>query len=143
MGPDGPKWGQEDFFLLIQTLPTFWATRILILKIHIFKIFFGVPDFWISRFLDFQIQGCHLSWLAQGQGGAILDGTPGPQNSGDPRNLDNTVRTPSVQALFGENDFSGAEQRSITFRLLQARSGFAMVSKLPYRAQEVGEAASE
>ena len=25
-----PKWGQDAFFLLIQTLPTFWATRILI-----------------------------------------------------------------------------------------------------------------
>ena len=23
MGPDGSKWGQEDFFLPIQTLPTF------------------------------------------------------------------------------------------------------------------------
>ena len=32
MGPDGPKWGQEVFFLLIQTLPTFWATRILIMS---------------------------------------------------------------------------------------------------------------
>ena len=25
MGPEGPKWAGEDFFLLIQTLPTFWA----------------------------------------------------------------------------------------------------------------------
>ena len=47
MGPDGPKWGQEDFFLLIQTLPTFWATRILILRIFIFLDFFGSQ---ISRF---------------------------------------------------------------------------------------------
>ena len=39
MGPDGPKWGQEDFVLLIQTLPTFWAERILILIISIFLIF--------------------------------------------------------------------------------------------------------
>ena len=30
---DGPKWGREDFFLLIQTLPTFWAERIWILII--------------------------------------------------------------------------------------------------------------
>ena len=44
MGPDGPKWGQEDFFLLIQTLPTFWAERILILRIFIFWIFWG-PKF--------------------------------------------------------------------------------------------------
>ena len=38
MGPDGPEWGQEDFFLLIQTLPTFWAERIWILRIFIFLI---------------------------------------------------------------------------------------------------------
>ena len=47
MGPDGPKWGQEDFFLLIQTLPTFWAERILILRIFIFWIFW-VPNFWLG-----------------------------------------------------------------------------------------------
>ena len=41
MGPDGPKWGQEDFFLLIQTFPTFWAEWILILRILIFWIFLG------------------------------------------------------------------------------------------------------
>ena len=54
MGPDGPKWGQEDFFLLIQTLPTFWAERILILRIFIFWIFLDLkfPDFWVP---DFQI----------------------------------------------------------------------------------------
>ena len=45
--PDGPKWGQEDFSLLIQTLPTFWATRILILRINIF-CFFWVPNFWLG-----------------------------------------------------------------------------------------------
>ena len=39
MGPDGPKWGQEDFFPLIQTLPTFWAERILILIFFFFCIF--------------------------------------------------------------------------------------------------------
>ena len=39
MAWDDPKWGQEDFFLLIQTLPTFWAKRILILRIFIFLIF--------------------------------------------------------------------------------------------------------
>ena len=30
------KWAQEVFFLPIQTLPTFWATRILILRSFIF-----------------------------------------------------------------------------------------------------------
>ena len=44
IGPDGPKWGQEDFSLLIQTLPTFWAEPILILRIFIFWIFWG-PKF--------------------------------------------------------------------------------------------------
>ena len=33
------QWVQEDFFLLIQTLPTFWAERILILRILFFWIF--------------------------------------------------------------------------------------------------------
>ena len=35
------------FFLLIQTLPTFWTTRILILRIFIFW-FFWVPNFWLG-----------------------------------------------------------------------------------------------
>ena len=39
LGPDGPKWGQDDFFLLIQTLPTFWAEWILSFRIFIFRIF--------------------------------------------------------------------------------------------------------
>ena len=54
MGPDGPKWGQEDFVLLIQTLPTFWAERILILIIFIIFVFFGFQISWISRSPDFQ-----------------------------------------------------------------------------------------
>ena len=57
------------FFLLIQTLPTFWATRILILGICMFLIFW-IPDFWISGFLDAQIQGCHL--VIFGWGGRII-----------------------------------------------------------------------
>ena len=53
--------------------------------LHSENCLFGI--FWIPYFQipGFQIQGCQLAWLAQGQG-AILDGTPGPQNSGDPRN---------------------------------------------------------
>ena len=47
MGPDGPKWGQEDFFLPIQTLPTLWATRILILRIFIFWIL-GAPSLGLA-----------------------------------------------------------------------------------------------
>ena len=41
IGPKGPKWGQEDFFLPIQTLPTFWAERILDLENFYFLDFFG------------------------------------------------------------------------------------------------------
>ena len=51
MGPDGPKWGQKDFFLLIQTLPTFWAERIWVLRISIFEILW-IP---ISEFPGSQI----------------------------------------------------------------------------------------
>ena len=54
MGPDGPKWGWEDFFLLIQTLPTFWAERIWILWIFIFWIF------WIQHF-----QISKISWFPE------------------------------------------------------------------------------
>ena len=58
MGPDGPKWGQEDFFLLIQTLPTFWAQWIWMLIIFSFYLFgphiSGFPGPQISRFPDFQ-----------------------------------------------------------------------------------------
>ena len=80
MSPDGPKWGQEDFFLLIQTLPTFWAERILILRIFIFRFFldpkfpdFQVPDFQISR---------NLAWAKLGPGWARLG--PGLGPSGGP-----------------------------------------------------------
>ena len=54
MAWDGPKWGQEDFFLLIQTLPTFWAERIWLLRSFIFLIFW-IPNFWTSRSPDCQI----------------------------------------------------------------------------------------
>ena len=43
----GPKY-QEDFFLLLQTLPTFWAERICILRILF--LYFLEP-----KFLDFQV----------------------------------------------------------------------------------------
>ena len=56
MASDVPKWGREDFFLLIQTLPTFWAERIWLLIIFIFVILW-TPNFWISRSPYFQISG--------------------------------------------------------------------------------------
>ena len=48
-----PNEAGKAFFRLIQTLPTFWATWIWILRIFIFEIFW-IPNFWISRFPDFQ-----------------------------------------------------------------------------------------
>ena len=46
-----PNGARRFCFLLIQTLPTFWATRILILRIFIFGIFFDpkFPRFPNSR----------------------------------------------------------------------------------------------
>ena len=65
MSQDGPKWGQEDFFLLIQTLPTFWATQILIFR------FFFVVVFLDPDFLDFQVPG-NPAWAKFGPGWAKL-----------------------------------------------------------------------
>ena len=48
-----PNRARKICFLLTQTLPTFWAERIWILRISIFEIFW-IPDFWISRFPDFR-----------------------------------------------------------------------------------------
>ena len=94
---NGPKWGQEGLFLLIQTSPTFRATRISILG---FFDFVGtqisrIPYPEISRFLNFQISkfldlgirflaidGCCLG----GTNRRLLDSTPGPQNSQDCEN---------------------------------------------------------
>ena len=49
------KWGQEDFFLLIQTLPTFWTTRNFILRIFIVWIF------WKPLTADYDAAGVFLS----------------------------------------------------------------------------------
>ena len=78
----GLKWPQMGpgvfFFLLIQTLPTFWATRILILRIFILGICldpkfldFQVPDFQISRNLAWAQLGPSLGpGLGPGLGAA-------------------------------------------------------------------------
>ena len=62
MSSDGPKKGQEDFLLLpIQTLSTFWAERIWILRFVLFDpklLDFQVPrspNSQISRSPDLQI----------------------------------------------------------------------------------------
>ena len=46
------KKGQQDCFLLIQTLSTFWVTGILILRIIILVAFLDptVPDFQVAKF---------------------------------------------------------------------------------------------
>ena len=44
MAPNGAR---RILFLLIQTLPTFWAERILILRNFIFLICW-VPNFWLG-----------------------------------------------------------------------------------------------
>ena len=44
MGREGPKWGGDAFFRHRKILPTFWAERILILRIFVFWIFLG-PKF--------------------------------------------------------------------------------------------------
>merc|ERR1712023_621983 len=41
---EGPKWGREGIFPANKTLPTFWAERILILRI-LFFLFFWVQNF--------------------------------------------------------------------------------------------------
>ena len=56
------EWDREDFFRLIQTLPTFWVTWIRILRLFIFDMF-GITNFWISRFQDFQnLAQAGLGW---------------------------------------------------------------------------------
>ena len=51
-----PNGARRIFFLLIQTLPTFWAERIRFLRIFIFLIFW-TPHFWISRSPDLNNYG--------------------------------------------------------------------------------------
>ena len=71
MAWNGPKWGQEDFFPLIQTLLTFWAERIWNLRTSTFFMLW-IQNFWISRSPDFP----NLAWagpgLDLGGGGEML-----------------------------------------------------------------------
>ena len=64
------KWGQEDFFLLIQTLPTFLAERILIWRILILWIFLDPKflDFQVPRFPGPQKSGLGRAWALGGMG---------------------------------------------------------------------------
>ena len=54
-----PNWAGKVFFRLIQTMPTFWATWIWILRIFMFDIL------WDSKFLDFQVPRFPKSGPAQ------------------------------------------------------------------------------
>ena len=97
MAPNGAR---RFLFLRIQTSPSFCAKQILILVLIIvmFRFFCLTLDFQNSRFLNFPIPGFpdswilepgSLLWLAADRGGTsrrFLNGTPGPQNAGDPRN---------------------------------------------------------
>ena len=75
-----PNRARRIFFLLIQTLPTFWAERILILRIFIFWIFLDLkfPDFWVP---DFQISSLGPGLgpdAAAGAAARILRSQPDP-----------------------------------------------------------------
>ena len=63
MAPNGVR---RVFFLLIQTLPTFWAEQIWILRISVFFIFW-IPNFWISRSPDFPKSGLVQAWARLGR----------------------------------------------------------------------------
>ena len=90
---NGMKWGQ-GFFPANADLTDILGDTDVNFENFYFSDFFGyhlsgIPNSWISRFLDFQIPGSWnqvpgYGWLRLG--GAPVDGTPGPQNSGDPRN---------------------------------------------------------
>ena len=92
--PNGAKWGQGDFSLLIQTLPTFWATWILILRILIFGIYW-VPKFVLtqntgSRLSAFQMSESsdwHVLSVEMAQVGGPKPGTSGCPSWAQARNL--------------------------------------------------------
>ena len=104
IAPDGPKWCQEDFFLLIQTLPTFWAERIL--RIFIFFDFLDpkFPDFQVT---DFQISR-NLAWasLGLGLGRAWALGRVGP--SAGP--------WPTLEIL----EFTNIEKNALIYRIWES-----------------------
>ena len=105
MAPNGAR---KFFFLLIQTSPTFWVTRILILGILIFWICLDprFPDFQIPGFPYLQIPG---SWnQLPGYGWMLLrwgehHWTTLPDHRiQEMRAKHKTLRTPTVKGLFRE-----------------------------------------
>ena len=59
--------GPRECFLLLQTLPTFWVTRILILRIFISETCW-IPNSQTSRLPDFQKSGLGQAWARPGFG---------------------------------------------------------------------------
>ena len=75
MGREGPKWAGKVFFRLKKTSPTFWAERILILRIFVFLIFLG-PKF---------LAWAHLgppTWARHGWAHPLGPGMGGPTHLG-------------------------------------------------------------
>ena len=80
------KWGQDFLFLLIQTLPTFWAPRKWILRICIFCIVW-IPNFWIFRSPDLLIPRSQISKLPDFQVPRFPDAAAGATGGGAGRTL--------------------------------------------------------
>ena len=73
------RWGHEDFSLLIQTLPTFWAEQIWILRISIFEMLLD-PKFQEIQVPRFPKSGLGCACWALGLGRAL--GPVGPSGAG-------------------------------------------------------------
>ena len=66
----GPNWARELNFPTTPDLnDVLGDTDFDFENLHLLD-FLGIPDFWISRFLDSQIQGCRL--VAFGRGGSAF-----------------------------------------------------------------------
>ena len=83
---DGPKRGRDVLFPANPDLADISGDTDFDFENFIFGICLDprFPDSWISRFLD--LGSRFLAMAGCGSRGTPVDGTPGPQNSGDPRN---------------------------------------------------------
>ena len=64
MAWDGPKWGQEDLFPTNPDLADILGSTDVDFENVYFLLIFWIPNFWISRFPDFQ----NLAWAGPGLG---------------------------------------------------------------------------
>ena len=140
--PDGPKWGQEDFLLLIQTLPTFWGTRILILRVFMFWIFW-IPNFQISRS---QISKFPEIWLGPSLG-PLTWARRGPTHlgpagahplAGTPRH-GTERRTRRFMARPGTENLGTARHRKYWHGKIMARHGMEQSHKIDFRENMFGQ----